>query len=53
MTVSFASGLGDEAGLDNGRTRMATVMGLTLGGRGWARRWEGDAGRDVGRRGWA
>ena len=45
--------LGDDAGLDNGRMKMATIMGLMLGGRGLARRWEGDAGHDVGRRGWA
>ena len=38
--------LGDDAGLNNGRMRMATIMGLTLGGQGWAQPWEGDAGCD-------
>ena len=28
----LAATLGDEAGLDDGRTRMATIIGLMLGG---------------------
>ena len=46
MRVSFPSQLGDEARLDNGRTRMATIVGLMLGGRGWVQHWEGNDGYD-------
>ena len=41
--------LGDDDGLNNGRMRMATIMGLTLGGQGWAWRWEANDGRNVGK----
>ena len=44
MTVSLPSGFGDKTGLNDGRTRMAMIMGLMLGGQGWARRWEGNDG---------
>ena len=48
----MGSTLGDEAGIDNERMRMATIMGSTMGGRGLAQCWEGDDGHDDGRLGW-